>query len=52
MKTARFVCIIVGASLVFAGVVCLVFGYWEALGELAESIGERFRRNNCKDFVD
>lgn len=31
MKTARFVLKIVGASLAFAGTVCLVIGYWDKL---------------------
>ena len=31
MKMARFVLKIVGASLAFAGFVCLVIGYWDKL---------------------
>ena len=31
MKTARFVLKIVGASLAFAGSVCLIIGFWDKL---------------------
>lgn len=31
MKIARFVLKIVGASLAFAGVVCLIIGFWDKL---------------------
>ena len=31
MKTARFVLKIVGASLAFAGSVCLIIGFWDNL---------------------
>lgn len=31
MKIARFVLKIVGASLAFAGAVCLVIGFWDKL---------------------
>ena len=31
MKLARFVLKIVGASLTFAGAVCLIIGYWDKL---------------------
>ena len=31
MKTARFVLKIVGASLAFAGTVCLIIGFWDKL---------------------
>lgn len=34
MKTARFVLKIVGASLAFAGAVCLVVGYWDKIADL------------------
>lgn len=36
MKTARFVLKIVGASLAFAGAVCLVIGYWDKIMGLFE----------------
>lgn len=31
MKIARFVLKIVGASLTFAGAVCLIIGFWDKL---------------------
>ena len=31
MRIARFVLKIVGASLTFAGAVCLIIGYWDKL---------------------
>ena len=31
MKVARFVLKIVGASLTFAGAVCLIIGYWDRI---------------------
>ena len=31
MKIARFVLKIVGASLTFAGMVCLIIGFWDKL---------------------
>ncbi len=31
MKLARFVLKIVGASLTFAGAVCLIIGFWDKL---------------------
>jgi len=31
MKTARFVLKIVGASLVLAGTICLIIGFWDKL---------------------
>ncbi len=31
MKTARFVLKIVGASLMLAGCVCLIIGFWDKL---------------------
>ena len=31
MKVARFVLKIVGASLAFAGAVCLIIGYWDKI---------------------
>ena len=31
MKTARFVLKIVGASLVLAGPICLIIGFWDKL---------------------
>lgn len=31
MKTARFVLKIVGAALAFAGVVCLIIGFWDKI---------------------
>ena len=31
MKTARFVLKIVGASLMLAGTVCLIIGFWDKL---------------------
>lgn len=34
MKTASFVLKIVGASLAFAGAVCLILGYWEKVAGL------------------
>ena len=34
MKTARFVLRIVGASLAFAGGVCMALGFWDQLFEI------------------
>lgn len=33
MRTARFVLKIVGAALTFAGVVCMIVGFWDKLIE-------------------
>ena len=31
MKTARFILKIVGASLLLAGLACLIFGFWDVI---------------------
>ena len=45
MKIARFVLKIVGASLTFAGSVCLIIGFWDKL--MAP-----FHRCDDEDFLD
>ncbi len=45
MKIARFVLKIVGASLAFAGAVCLIIGYWDKLMK-------PFHKKEEADFAD
>lgn len=51
MKTARFVLKIVGASLAFAGAVCLVIGYWDKLADLCKGC-KCVRPKEYEDFAD
>lgn len=54
-STWRFVMKIVGLSLMMAGVVCLVIGFWESLEDGGSQIVEKVRgkcRRYCPEFDD
>lgn len=53
--TWRFVMKVVGASLAFAGFVCLVVAFWDKLAECVTSLGEKCKCKRCaehEDFAD
>lgn len=57
MKMARFVLKIVGISLAFAGIVCLIIGFWDRLsgnyGAYKERIVAKMNRpSEYDDFAD
>lgn len=53
-STWRFVMKIIGLSLVLAGLVCLVIGFWDALAENASAVGSKLssKRKHCPEFDD
>ena len=56
-STWRFVVKIVGASLAFAGMVCLLIAYWDKLAAGACSVKQSVaakckRRGKCSEFDD
>ncbi len=51
-STWRFVMKIVGLSLVLAGLICLVIGFWDKLAEDAAAVAEKFSSKRCPEFDD
>ena len=49
-STWRFVMKIIGLSLVFAGLVCLVIGFWDALVEGVSTVADK--RRHYPEFDD
>ena len=51
-STWRFVMKIVGLSLVLAGLICLVVGFWDKLAEDAVAVADKLSRKHAPEFDD